>query len=105
MPTSAQFRGTNLPGFFRSPTGSNTEDRSAQATTQHQPDRLVSRRLPGRQSGARRAPNDELTLRPRRSATPLHKQRGVSVFPTGQPLTAAETDETLYTDSDAAQSR
>jgi AbrB family looped-hinge helix DNA binding protein len=38
---------------------------------------------------------DELTLRPRRSATPLQKERGVWVFRTGQPLTAAETDETL----------
>jgi AbrB family looped-hinge helix DNA binding protein len=39
---------------------------------------------------------DELTLRPRRSATPLQKERGVWVFRTGQPLTAAETDETLH---------
>ena len=40
---------------------------------------------------------DELTLRPRRSASPLQKERGVWVFRTGQPLTAAETDETLNT--------
>jgi AbrB family looped-hinge helix DNA binding protein len=40
---------------------------------------------------------DELTLRPRRSATPLQKERGVWVFRTGQPLTAAETDEMLHT--------
>jgi AbrB family looped-hinge helix DNA binding protein len=40
---------------------------------------------------------DELTLRPRRSATPLQKERGVWVFRTGQPLTAAETDATLHT--------
>ena len=39
---------------------------------------------------------DELMLRPRRSATPLQKERGVWVFRTGQPLTAAETDETLH---------
>ena len=39
---------------------------------------------------------DELTLRPRRSATPLQKERGVWVFRTGQPLTAAETDATLH---------
>ena len=38
---------------------------------------------------------DELTLRPRRSATPLQKERGVWVFRTGGPLAAAETDETL----------
>jgi len=40
---------------------------------------------------------DELTLRPRRSATPLQKERGVWVFRTGQPLAAAETDEMLQT--------
>ena len=40
---------------------------------------------------------DELTLRPRRSTTPLQKERGVWVFRTGHPLTAAETDETLHT--------
>ena len=40
---------------------------------------------------------DELTLRPRRSATSLQKDRGVWVFRTGRPLTAAETDETLHT--------
>ena len=38
---------------------------------------------------------DELTLRPRRSATPLQKERGVWVFRTGRPLAAAETDEML----------
>lgn len=38
---------------------------------------------------------DEVTLRPRRAATPLQKERGVWVFRTGQPLTAAETQETL----------
>jgi AbrB family looped-hinge helix DNA binding protein len=38
---------------------------------------------------------DELTLRPRRSATPLQKERGVWVFRTGGPLAAAETDEML----------
>jgi AbrB family looped-hinge helix DNA binding protein len=38
---------------------------------------------------------DEVTLRPRRAATPLQKERGVWVFRTGKPLTAAETEETL----------
>lgn len=38
---------------------------------------------------------DEVTLRPRRGATPLQRERGVRVFRTGQPLTAAETQETL----------
>ena len=38
---------------------------------------------------------DEVTLRPRRAATPLQKERGVWVFRTGEPLTAGETEETL----------
>ena len=38
---------------------------------------------------------NEVTLRPRRGATPLQKERGVWVFRTGKPLTAAETEETL----------
>ncbi len=38
---------------------------------------------------------EEVTLRPRRGATPLQKERGVWVFRTGQPLTAGETEETL----------
>ena len=38
---------------------------------------------------------DEVTLRPRRGATPLQKERGVWVFRTGQLLTSGETDETL----------
>ena len=38
---------------------------------------------------------DEVTLRPRRGATPLQKERGVWVFRTGVPLTAGETEETL----------
>ena len=38
---------------------------------------------------------DDLTLRPRRTSTPLHKERGVWVFRTGAPLTAAETEDTL----------
>jgi AbrB family looped-hinge helix DNA binding protein len=38
---------------------------------------------------------DEVTLRPKRSATPLQKERGVWVFRTGEPLTADETEETL----------
>ena len=38
---------------------------------------------------------DEVTLRPRRGATPLQKERGVWVFRTGKTLTAGETEETL----------
>jgi AbrB family looped-hinge helix DNA binding protein len=38
---------------------------------------------------------DTVTLRPRRSSTPLQKERGVWVFRTGKPLTAAETEKTL----------
>jgi AbrB family looped-hinge helix DNA binding protein len=38
---------------------------------------------------------DDLTLRPRRSSTPLQKERGIWVFRTGEPLTAADTEETL----------
>ena len=38
---------------------------------------------------------DEVTLRPRRGATPLQKERGVWVFRTGKPLAADETAETL----------
>jgi AbrB family looped-hinge helix DNA binding protein len=38
---------------------------------------------------------DEVTLRPRRGAMPLQKERGVWVFRTGARLTASETDETL----------
>ena len=38
---------------------------------------------------------DEVTLRPRRGATPLQKERGVWVFRTGKPITAAETDDML----------
>jgi len=38
---------------------------------------------------------DEVTLRPRRGAMPLQKERGVWVFRTGKPLTADETEATL----------
>jgi AbrB family looped-hinge helix DNA binding protein len=38
---------------------------------------------------------DEVTLRPRRSSTPLQKERGVWVFRTGKPLAASETEGTL----------
>jgi AbrB family looped-hinge helix DNA binding protein len=38
---------------------------------------------------------EDVVLRPRRSSTPLHKERGVWVFRMGDPLTAAETEETL----------
>jgi AbrB family transcriptional regulator (stage V sporulation protein T) len=40
---------------------------------------------------------DEVTLRPRRGATPLQKERGVWVFRSGEPLAADETEETLRT--------
>ena len=38
---------------------------------------------------------NEMTLRPRRAATPLAKERGVWVLRTGEPLTTRETSETL----------
>jgi AbrB family looped-hinge helix DNA binding protein len=38
---------------------------------------------------------DEVTLRPRRSCTPLQKERGIWVLRTGKPLSARETDEVL----------
>ena len=38
---------------------------------------------------------DVVTLRPRRTAAPLQKERGVWVFRTGNPLGAAETERTL----------
>jgi len=38
---------------------------------------------------------DEVTLRPRRAATPLQKERGIWVFRTDKPLTEAETQATL----------
>jgi AbrB family looped-hinge helix DNA binding protein len=38
---------------------------------------------------------DEVTLRPRRGAAPLQKERGVWVLRTGKPLTADETAATL----------
>jgi AbrB family looped-hinge helix DNA binding protein len=40
---------------------------------------------------------DEVTLRPRRGARPLKKERGVWVFRTGEPLPANEAAETLQT--------
>ena len=40
---------------------------------------------------------DEVTLRPRRGATPLQKERGVWVFRSGKPLSAGETEEALRT--------
>ena len=39
---------------------------------------------------------EAVTLRPRRATPPLQKERGVWVFRTGEPLTAAETLETLH---------
>lgn len=38
---------------------------------------------------------EDLTLRPRRSSTPLLKERGIWVLRTGEPLSAAEAEETL----------
>jgi len=38
---------------------------------------------------------EEITLRPVRGSGPLTKEQGVWVFRTGQPLTAAATDEVL----------
>lgn len=38
---------------------------------------------------------EQVTLRPRRTFPPLQKERGVWVFRTGEPLTAAETRDTL----------
>jgi AbrB family looped-hinge helix DNA binding protein len=38
---------------------------------------------------------EQVTLRPRRTVPPLEKERGVWVFRTGEPLTAAETRDTL----------
>ena len=38
---------------------------------------------------------EDVTLRPRRGATPLQKERGIWVLRTGKPLTAGETQATL----------
>jgi AbrB family looped-hinge helix DNA binding protein len=38
---------------------------------------------------------ERITLRPVRGAMPLRKERGVWVYRTGRPLSAATTDETL----------
>jgi AbrB family looped-hinge helix DNA binding protein len=38
---------------------------------------------------------EQITLRPVRGNAPLRKERGVWVYRTGRPLTAATTDETL----------
>jgi len=38
---------------------------------------------------------DEVTLRPRRSSTPLQKERGVWVFRTGTTLTTEEVNQAL----------
>jgi AbrB family looped-hinge helix DNA binding protein len=38
---------------------------------------------------------EEVTLRPRRSTTPLEKERGVWVFRTGKPFTEGETQDAL----------
>ena len=38
---------------------------------------------------------EEVTLRPRRSSTPMQKKQGIWVFSTGKPMAADETAETL----------
>jgi AbrB family looped-hinge helix DNA binding protein len=38
---------------------------------------------------------EQITLRPVRGSTPLQKERGIWVYRTGRPLTAATTDQTL----------
>lgn len=37
--------------------------------------------------------DEQVTLRPRRNVAPLQKERGVWVYRTGEPLSAAETRE------------
>jgi AbrB family looped-hinge helix DNA binding protein len=39
---------------------------------------------------------EQVTLRPRRTTPPLQKERGIWVFRTGEPLTAAETRAALH---------
>jgi AbrB family looped-hinge helix DNA binding protein len=39
---------------------------------------------------------DAMTLRPKRAAPALQKERGIWVYRTGEPLTAAETDEAAH---------
>ena len=48
---------------------------------------------------------EQVTLRPRRITPPLQKERGVWVFRTGEPLTAAETRETLCRIRESRQQR
>lgn len=38
---------------------------------------------------------EDVTLRPRRAATPLQKEHGVWVLRTGKPITAEESDDML----------
>ena len=38
---------------------------------------------------------DEVTLRPRRSSTPMRKKDGIWVFSTGKPMASDETTEAL----------
>jgi AbrB family looped-hinge helix DNA binding protein len=38
---------------------------------------------------------EEVTLRPRRSSTPMQKKEGIWVFSTGKPMVADETGEAL----------
>jgi AbrB family looped-hinge helix DNA binding protein len=42
-----------------------------------------------------RVQGEEVTLRPRRSSTPLQKERGIWVLRTGKPMTGRETEEVL----------
>lgn len=39
---------------------------------------------------------EHVTMRPRRTAPPLQKERGIWVFRTGEPLTATEVSDTLH---------
>ena len=38
---------------------------------------------------------DEITLRPRRHSSPMHKKEGIWVFTSGKPLTQEEADDAL----------
>jgi len=40
--------------------------------------------------------DDAVTLRPRRSTSPLQKKQGIWVFSTGRPMTSYETAEAIH---------
>jgi AbrB family looped-hinge helix DNA binding protein len=42
-----------------------------------------------------RVEGDEVTLRPRRHSSPMHKKDGIWVFTSGKPLSQEEADEAL----------